>query len=265
MKGTGVEMHPMKQYVLMSSAGKRLIAKALASHPDILSVLKTGTLVIIAGTTNGYIAEEILVSIGQAGGFDRRKFARGIVLPPSRPTLESGRLADESVFPGDVVIVKGTWQKGKSIFDVADELQEGDLILKGANALDMARKRAAILIGHPTGGTVGASLQIMAKKRVKLMLPVGLEKRIDGDLDAIAEKLNAPSARGPRFWPISAPVFTEIDAIESLTGARAELIAGGGVCGAEGSIRLAVSGTADQMNAADALIGTIVSEPPFEL
>jgi len=255
----------MKQYVLTSSAGQRLIAKALALHPDILSVLKSGTLVIIAGTTNGYIAEEILASIGQAEGFDRRRFFRGIILPPSRPTLESGMLADDSGFPGDVVIVKGTWQKGKTIFDVTDDLKEGDLILKGANALDIVRKRAAILIGHPTGGTVGASLQVVTKKRIKLMLPVGLEKRVDGDLDAIAEKLNAPSAKGPRFWPISAPVFTELDAIESLTGTRAELIAGGGVCGAEGSIRLLVSGTTAQMNDADSLMKSILSEPPFQL
>ena len=49
----------MKQFLLTSSAGKRLIAKTLANHPAIKKAVKNGTLVIVAGTTNGYVAEEI--------------------------------------------------------------------------------------------------------------------------------------------------------------------------------------------------------------
>ncbi|MEN6375761.1 MAG: hypothetical protein ABFD75_13410 [Smithella sp.] len=253
----------MQQYVLTPAAGKRLIGKALVFHPVVSSVLKTGTIVIIAGTTNGYVAEEILTSIGQAQGFSRRRFFRGITLPPHRPASESGRLPDESEFPGDVVITNGIWQKGKTIFDVINDLKEGDLILKGANALDLRHQRAAILIGHPQAGTIGAAFQAVVGRRVHLLLPIGLEKRIDGDLDAIARQLNAPAAKGPRFFPVPSPVFTEIDAIALLTRAKAEIIASGGVCGAEGSIWLAVNGTDQQMNDADALIKAIISEPPF--
>jgi hypothetical protein len=255
----------MKQYVLTTAAGKRLIGKGLASHPGILSALKTGTLVIIAGTTNGYVAEEILSSIGQGQGFDRRRFLRGVTLPPTMPATDAGRLPDESEFPGDVVIVNGIWQKGQTIFDVVDILKKGDVILKGANALDLSRNRAAILIGHPKGGTIGAAIQAVIGRRVRLIIPVGLEKRIHGDLDAIAEKLNTPSGQGPRLWPVPGDVFTEIDAISLLTNARAELIAGGGVCGAEGSVRLGVSGEDDEMKAAESLIETVSAEPPFQL
>lgn len=253
----------MKQYVLTPAAGKRLIGKALVSHPVVSSVLKTGTIVIIAGTTNGYVAEEILASIGQEQGFSRRKFFRGITLPPHRPASESGRLPDENEFPGDVVITNGIRQKGKTIFDVVNDLKEGDVILKGANALDLRHQRAAILIGHPRAGTIGAAFQAVVGRRVHLLLPVGLEKRIDGDLDAIARQLNAPAAKGPRFFPVPGQVFTEIDAIALLTGANAELIAGGGVCGAEGSIWLAVNGTDQQISDADSLMKTIISGPPF--
>ena len=56
----------MKQFILTSSMGKRLIGRALAAHPDVRGVLKRGTLVIVAGTTNGYAAEEILRGAGQA-------------------------------------------------------------------------------------------------------------------------------------------------------------------------------------------------------
>lgn len=255
----------MKSYVLTPAAGKRLIGKALASHPVITSACQSGILAIIAGTTNSYVTEEILASLGQAEGFTGKRFFRGVTLPPSHPTTDSGRLTDESAFPGDVIIENGIWQKGKTIFDVVDRMKEGDLILKGANALDVSRKRAAILIGHPKAGTIGVALQAVTGRRVRLILPVGLEKRIDGDLDVIAQKLNAPSAKGPRLLPVQGQVFTEIDAIALLTEAEAELIASGGVCGAEGSIWLAVSGTAEQMTAAESLIKTIISEPPFVL
>jgi len=257
--------YEVKQYVLTPAAGKRLIGKALVSHPVISSVLKTGTLVIIAGTTNGYVAEEILASIGQGQGFSRRRFFRGITFPPQRPTKETGLSPEENEFPGDVVIVKGIRQKDKTIFDVVDDLKEGDVILKGANALDLRHQRAAILIGHPKAGTIGAALQAVVGRRVHLILPVGLEKRIDGDLDAVARQLNAPPAKGPRFFPVPGQVFTEIDAIALLTGAEAVLTAGGGVCGAEGSIWLTVNGTDQQICDADALIKTIISEPPFTL
>ncbi|MGB9837450.1 hypothetical protein [Methanothermobacter sp.] len=39
----------------------------MLQHPDLERVLEDGTLVIIAGTTNGYIAEEILAGIGEEG------------------------------------------------------------------------------------------------------------------------------------------------------------------------------------------------------
>lgn len=72
----------MKQFLITPAAGKRLIAKALAEHYAIKEVLKKGTLVIIAGTTNGYIAEEILSTLNQAKDFSRDRFFRGIVLLP---------------------------------------------------------------------------------------------------------------------------------------------------------------------------------------
>ena len=173
----------MKQFVITPAAGKRLIGKAIAKHAAVTGALKKGTVVIVAGTTNGYVAEEILSALGQAKEFKRNRFYRGIILPPSRPTTSTGRLPDEGKFPGDVVIRDGVFQKGKTIFDVVDDLREGDVILKGANAVDLIQKRAAILIGDPKSGTIGVALQASVGRRVKLILPVGLEKRVYGNLD----------------------------------------------------------------------------------
>ena len=253
----------MKQFVVTPSAGKRLIAKALVSHAAVSNALKNGTVVIVAGTTNGYVAEEILKSLGIPAGFSRKRFFRGITLPPSSAVTSEGRLTDEIEFPGDVVIVKGKWLKGKTIIDVVDELKQGDVILKGANAVDLHRKQAAILIGHPKAGTIAVALQAVLGRRVRLIIPVGLEKRVSGDLFCLAEKVNLPGAGGFRLFPVPGQVFTEIEAVHLLTGATAEMIAGGGVCGAEGCCWLAVSGTKEQEEDAEKLLASVASEPAF--
>jgi hypothetical protein len=255
----------MEQFLITPAAGKRIIARALKEHNAIKKALKDGTVVVIAGTTNGYVAEEILSSLGQLEDFSRQRFFRGIVLPPVGLTDKTGRLKSETEFPGDVVIVNGTWKKGLTIFDVVDDLKEGDVILKGANAINYLKNKAAIYIGHPHGGTIGAVLPAVVGRRVRLILPAGLEKRVHTDLDDLALRLNAPGNHGPRLLPVVGEVFTEIESISSLTGATAELVAAGGVAGAEGSIWIAVSGKSSEVGAAQKLIKSITNEPAFSL
>ena len=253
----------MKQFILTPATGKRLIGKAIAKHSAIKSALRMGTIVIVAGTTNGYVVEEIFSALGKGREFKRIHFYRGIVLPSNHPKTIPGKFYDESKFPGDVVIEKGEFLQGKTIFDVIDNLREGDIILKGANAVDVINRRAAILIGAPKAGTIGAALPAAVGRRVRLILPVGLEKRVYENLDELAATMNAPGLKGPRLWPVTGEIFTELDAIDLLTGASASLVAAGGVSGAEGSIRLAVSGTPAQEKAAEALIKSVVNEPAF--
>jgi hypothetical protein len=253
----------MKQFVLTPAAGKRLIGKAIAKHTAVVKALKKGTVVIVAGTTNGYVAEEILALLGQAKEFKRNRFYRGIIIPPNRPVTSTGRISDESKFPGDVVIRDGMFQKGKTIFDVVNDLREGDVILKGANAVDLIQRRAAILIGDSKAGTIGVTLQAVVGRRVRLILPVGLEKRVSGNLDELAAQMNEPGMQGPRLLPVSGEIFTEIDAIALLTGTSASLVAAGGVSGAEGSIWLTVSGKPAQEKAAEVLIKSVIDEPAF--
>jgi 6-phosphogluconate dehydrogenase (decarboxylating) len=180
-------------------------------------------------------------------------------------TTETGRLPDETSFPGDVVIVNGRWQKGKTLFDCVDNLKAGDIIIKGANCIDSNRKRAGILIGHPKGGTIAAAIQAVVGQRVKLILPVGLEKRITEDLDTIANLLNAPDSTGPRMFTVTGEIITEIEAIELLFGLKSKLVAAGGVCGAEGSIWLAIEGDSDKLENAKTVLKEIARESQFQI
>ncbi len=254
----------MEQFLMTPSAGKRLIGKAVAADQAILDTARNRTVVIIAGTTNGYVAEELLNSLGITEAFSRQRFFRGITLPPGKPRTESGRVPDQSAFSGDVVITKGEWRKGLTIQDVADELVEGDIVLKGANAVNLETRQAAIYIGDRKGGTVGAAVQTVVGRRVRLILAVGLEKRILEDPWTVALAVNAPGSTGPRLYPVPGEIVTELDAVAALTGARARLIAAGGVGGAEGCIWLGVSGDERQVETARELLKSVAKEPPFE-
>jgi hypothetical protein len=253
----------MKQIFFTVAMGKRLIGKAVAVHPAVTTALHNGTVVVIAGTTNGYIAEEILNTLGQNTTFSRSRFLRGVNLPPGYKVSATGRLSEETKFPGDLIINKGVVETGKTIDEVASNLKEGDVIVKGANALDIKHKRAAVLIGNPQGGTITVALPAVVGRRVRLIIPVGLEKRVSGDLDQLANKVNNPGARGYRLLPIPGEVVTEIDALQILTGVTAELLAAGGVSGAEGGVLLNIEGTTEQVAEADRIIKSITVEPEF--
>ncbi len=253
----------MFQTIITPAAGKRLIAEAICSEKNYRNALKNNTVVIIAGTTNGYLAEETLEFLGNKEEFSRKRFFRGITISPGVKTTDRGRLPDESSFPGDVVIEKGKWLKGKTIFDVIDDLKEGDIICKGANCINQPSGKAGLLIGHTKGGTIVAALQAVVGRRVRLIIPAGLEKRIDEDIDNAAFFLNKPGASGPRLLPVNGELVTELEAVKMLSGAEARLVSAGGVCGAEGSVWLAVSGGEKQEKAAKEIISKISNEPLF--
>jgi len=246
-----------KQALLTISAGKRLIAKAVSSLAQIQKALENHTIIIVAGTTNGYIAEELLQQINQLGDFSRDTFFRGVTTRPGRK-VEQG-----AYFAKDIVICKGKWIAEENIFTMAPKLGPGDVILKGGNAVDAARKEVGILIGHPEIGTSAPILQAVIGRRVELILPIGLEKRVFGDIGTIAAKLNAPNASGVRMLAVSGTVVTELDALERLTGVSAELVASGGIYGAEGSYWFAVTGREDQVGQALELMKSIAGEPAF--
>lgn len=255
----------MFQILLTPAAGKRLIGRATAKRIFESPAIRDGKVAVIAGTTNAYVAEELLQMLGQAESFSRRRFFRGITMGNQRDTDEAGRLAGDREFFGDVIIEKGRFTPGQTIDDVVAGFGAGDIIVKGANCVNRSAGQAGVLIGHPQGGTIMKILPAVIGRRVRLMLPVGLEKRVDDDINRITELLNAPDSGGYRIMPVTGEIITEIEAIKILYGLDARLVAAGGVAGAEGAIWLAIEGSDKRSDSAGTELRTLNSEPPFKV
>ena len=92
-----------------------------------------------------------------------------------------------------------------------------------------------------------------------------MSERIHGDPLSLALRLNLPGQDGFRLLPIPGEVFTEIDAIRLMTGAEAEIIAAGGIDGAEGAVWLTVVGSGEEMHRAEELLQMVSGEREFSL
>lgn len=244
------------QYLLTVSAGKRLIAKAVAAREDIKKALKDHTIAMGGGTTNGYIAEELFKAAGQLEDFSKYALTKGVSSPP-------GKKVEAKEYGGDVILEKGKRVFGKNMVEAVTTMGPGDIVIKGANAIDRDRKMAGILIGGTTLGSTGAVMSAVIGRRTGLIIAAGLEKRVTGNISDIAAKLNAPTTTGLRMAVLHGAVVTELEAVENLTGATAELVAAGGVYGAEGCSYIAVTGTEAQLKAAAELIKSVAEEPAF--
>ena len=245
------------QFYITPSAGKHLIAKAIASLPDVKTALEESTVVVIAGPTNAAVAYELLSLIGDTEGFSPANFFRGMTVPHGTDL--------RSDFIGDVVIEKGKWLKGKTIFDVADNLSKGDIIFKGGNAVQLDDREAGVLIGNPQVGTAFPILSAVYGRRAKLYVPIGTEKRVNEKISAIASSVNDKDTEGLRFLPLPGEIVTELDAVSILSGAKASLIGGGGVLGAEGGVYYTAEGSDSELDALRQILNTVKSEPLYSL
>ncbi len=243
--------------ILTVSESKRLIAKGVVRFPIVRDALEKGTVAVAKGTTNSYIVEELL---GEK--IDKTTYCTGVTHPEAPPHIQRGTTSGK--FP-DLVLKKGE-RLNVTVIEAVQEMGPGDVFMKGANALNYERSQAAVLIGHSTGGTVGAVIGTVTARRIQLLIPVGLEKSVPVDLNAAAARVNLADDEKnyvPCLWPVNGHIFTEIEAIKTLTGADAVPIGAGGIAGAEGSVRLLISGTREQLDEAEKIIASIRGEPPF--
>lgn len=236
--------------------GKRLIAKAIASLPEVRKAALNHTVVIITGTTNGYLASELLSFIGI--NFDKTGFYRGITVP-------TGTKVPSPEKTYDVVIKKGKYIEGLTIFDAAPDLSAGDIVFKGANAVNLETGDAGVLVGNPAVGTSLPVIQSVFGKRVKLIIPVGVEKRVEMPISELAHFSLENSCSGPTLCPIYGDVFTEIDALDILFDVSAEIMASGGVLGAEGGCYFLCTGERKDLSELREYLKQASALPPFSV
>lgn len=238
---------------LTVSESKRLIAKGIAAYGPVRRAVQEGVVAIGSGTTNGYVIEELT---GER--IDKKTLVTGRTLP-------TGYAGPAITYTGnDLVLRKGERIRGVRAMEYIQEMGPGDVFMKGLNALNYERRQGAVLVGHPTGGTVGTVIGTVIARRIRFLHPAGLEKSLCVDLAALAERINADATgQGPTLWLVPGELFTEIEALAVLTGVEAVPAGAGGIGGAEGAVWLALFGTVAQLEQAQGVLAAVRGEPPF--
>jgi len=248
---------------LTVAESKRLIGKAVAQMPIVKNALENGMVIIIKGTTTRYVAEEIT---GQK--IEPAEFVTGRLMPKQPELLPKGKAVNNVIL-----------EKGKLLDiplpEAVKKLKPGDVVMKGANALDYKNKLAAgnIMVGPhlgfvpgPDGGTTGITMPFIVARKVHLVIPVGLEKQVAGDIVDLTLKMREPMESlnvVPSMWLLTGEIVTELEAIKILTGATAFQATAGGVGGAEGGSWLVFRGTREQVKKAMELAKSVKGERPY--
>ena len=243
------------QAILTVSESKRLIAQAVKEMPIVKNALANGMVIIGKGTTNAYVAEEIT-----GKKVERAAFVRGRI----QPAKGGKKLPDVKAAP-DVILERGK-VLDLPLAEAVKKLKPGDVVIKGGNALDYKNKLVGVNIGAPDAGTAGATMPYVVARKAYLVIPIGLEKLVAGDLVDLSLKMREPieSLNGLQsMFLLTGEIVTELEAIHVLTGATAFQCSAGGIGGAEGSVWLVFRGTREQVTKALNLVQSIQGEPPY--
>jgi hypothetical protein len=243
---------------LTPSESKRLIAKGVTNLEEVQRALKHGTIIIALGTTNAYVAEEILnVLSGSERGIDRARYAAGVITSDGTCVVpKANRVNDMLITDGEI--------SDLGIEKAIEDLSPKDVFIKGANALD-ATRTAGILLAHPAGGTIGAALGIVMARGVNFIIPVGIEKTIPYSITEAAKQVGMGRfyksvAMPVGLMPVHGTVITEVEALKILGADAAFPIGAGGVDGGEGSVVICAEGSTTKMDGLMALITQIKGE-----
>jgi len=243
------------EVVLTVAESKRLIARGVARLEIIQERLQKGMIMISSGTTNAYIVEELL---GEE--MDKRSYVTGRVKP-------RGKQLHWPKLRPDVVLRNGELDPSLDRFTAVEVMEAGDIFIKGANALNYRRGVAGVLVADRRGGTIGGVIGPIIARKIRLLIPVGLEKEVAFDIEKVARRIQEPEEgveRVTSLFPIRGLIFTEIEALRTLAGVEAVQVAAGGISGAEGGVWLLLQGTEEQVERALEIVESVQGELPFD-
>jgi len=249
--GTATESRAL--IVLSPGASRRLIARGVATLPQVQRACRDGLVVVTLGTTNAYVAEELL-----GRGIARERFCAGYIgegltwVPPERRAR--------------VFVLRRGQPVELSEDEILGEMKSGDVLIKGANVLD-AEGVCGVLMASPAGGTVG-KLAIPALARgVETVIPISCAKSVHGYVTDLAPELgigrvNKSTGFAVGLFPLVGTVVTEVEAVELLYGVRAKHVASGGVGPGVGTVTLLLVGDEAKVEQAFAAVAGLVRDEP---
>ncbi|MFB3880442.1 MAG: hypothetical protein ACE149_04220 [Armatimonadota bacterium] len=242
--------------VLNPSESKRLIAKAVAQMPEVRQAFERGRIIVGNGTTNGYVAEELL-----GRPVSKWHFAAGVIAGSKLDVTEgSTRLPPLALKQGKPF--DGPW------VELLREFEAEDVFVKGCNAID-PEGNVGVLLASDVGGTVGQMFGIISARGAHLIVPVGLEKLVPDVIEA-ASHCGIGRAAVADGIPVGMAVLTateivtEIEAFETLFGVDAWHVASGGIAGSEGAVTIAIEGTEEAMRSATQFVASFSEEEAVE-
>ena len=221
--------------ILTVAQSKRLIAKAVVQMPIVKKALISGTVIVTKGTTNTCIAEELLGKSVETGSY-----IYGRIIPENiKDPFKGAKPLSEVIF------VDGKYMPEMTLVEALEQLQPGDVVIKGGNALDYENKTAAVMIGGPNAGTTGKIMPYVIGRKAHLVIPIGLEKQISADVTQMHLKMREPVESLnyiPSMFLLTGHIVTELEAMKILADVDVFQAAGGGVAGAEGGVWLIARG-----------------------
>jgi hypothetical protein len=243
------------QVTLTVSESKRLIARGVAALDMVREKMRRGIVMVSTGTTNAYVLEELL---GER--FDKRTYVTGRITPAGRKLDWPRETRPDAVFRD------GQLAPELDRYSAVKVMKPGDIFIKGANALNYERGVAGVWVGGEGGGTIGGTLGYIISRKLRLLLPVGLEKCVPYPIEAASAAIGEEdeSLGGVvSLFPVCGQIFTEIEALQTLAGVEAIPCGAGGIAGAEGSVSLLLRGDAEAVRAAMGIVEEVQGEPPF--
>jgi len=250
---------------LTPAESKRFIAKGVAAMPEVKKALMTGIIIIARGTTNTYVAEEIMqIDPQNKAAYDQKVVNKGDY---SRGVITHGELTvNQRRGTGNDIVLKN----GK-IWDIQPretipQFSRNDVFFKGASAVD-AWGEAGVLCAGEDAGTIGYALMSLIARDANLIVPVGLEKMIP----SVEAALNVTGVYNYKYSTgtpvalvplIKGKIVTEIQAFAILFGVSATMVGAGGIGGSEGTVALVIEGDEASVDKTFDLIKSIKGEKP---
>jgi len=245
---------------LLPNESKKLIAVGITADELVKEKMKEGRIFVARGTTNSFVLEEMMA----IAEFDKSCYVAGQILPKGE-RLTSCPI--DKRLP-EILFTDGKSEE-KSVQDALDIMEKGDIIIKGANALDPDGV-AGVLTAHPKGGTCGAFWGPLVANGYRLIIPIGLEKLVAHSIlyvsaDAGIKEIDFADGYPSGLFPLFGDVFTEIEALETLFALDEVLhVASGGVGGAEGAVTLMLIGDKDIIKKAFDFCQKLKTVKPFK-